>query len=65
MTRPVKTGHICTQFLRHFLIFNLILLHTYLMKLSGLILELMKNHVTLELVYYSQRPKNEPFSEYV
>ena len=34
MTRPAKTGHICTQTLRHFLNVNLILLHTYLSYLN-------------------------------
>ena len=36
------------------------------MKLSGLILKFMKNGIKLsELVYHTQRPSNEPFSEHV
>ena len=36
------------------------------MKLSGLILKLMKNCIKLsEHVYHTQRPSNEPFSEHV
>ena len=36
------------------------------MKLLGLILKFMKNHIKLaELVYHTQRPRNEPFSEHV
>ena len=53
VTRPVKTGHICTQILHHFSNFNLLLLHTYYCYLNETFTAYSKIHWEIYKAYRS------------
>ena len=69
VTRPVKTGHICTQICIIFQNLSLcyfILTNDILIKLSVLIYKFIRNYIKLtEVIYRTWGPRNVSFSEHV